>query len=151
MLGLLGHVCPRLHFVQTVLRTSARIGSRPNPLRVLIPFLFAHKKNAFRCFFNGLNVGIARTKLVLVFALLRPSFGRPLASARDRTLCGFLSPSYSLIKKNAFRRFFNGLNVGIARTCLSSSSLRSDRPSDVRSHRLATEPITGSYPLPIRP
>jgi len=151
MLGLLGHVCPRLHFVQTVLRTSARIGSRPNPLRVLIPFLFAHKKNAFRCFFNGRNVRIARTKLVLVFALLRPSFGRPLASARDRTLCGFLSPSYSLIKKTPFGVFSMVGMKGLLGQNLSSSSLCSDRPLDVRSHRLATEPFAGSYPLLIRP
>ena len=42
---------------------------------------------------------------VLVFTSFRPSFGRPLASARDRTHHGFLSPSYSPIKKTPFGAF----------------------------------------------
>ena len=50
---------------------------------------------------------------VLVFTSFRPSFGRPLASARDRTLCGFLSPSYSLIKKTPFGVSLIGRNEGI--------------------------------------
>ena len=87
---------------------------------------------------------------VLVFTSFRPSFGRPLASARDRTLCGFLSPSYSLIKKTPFGVFSMVGMLGLLGQNLSSSSLCSDRPSDVRSHRLATEPFAGSYPLLIR-